>query len=56
MCIVVYRMVRDNHLIDRYYLVSSFVKLMTIESLKSSLKYLHSVAYGDAFLPKSHEF
>ena len=34
-CIVVHRMARHNHLIDRYYLFSSFVKLMMIEYLKS---------------------
>ena len=34
-CIVVHRMARHNHLIDWYHLLSSFVKLMVIESLKS---------------------
>ena len=55
-CIVVHRMARHNHLIDWYYLLSSFVKLMVIESLKSFTKYLHSIAYDKTSLPKSHEF
>ena len=33
--IVVHRMARHNHIIDWYYLLSSFVKLMVTESLKS---------------------
>ena len=34
-CIVLHRMAHHNHLIDAFYLLSSFVKLMAIESLKS---------------------
>ena len=49
-------MARHNHLIDWYYLLSSFVKLMMIESLKSFTKYLHSIAYDKTSVPKSHEF
>ena len=33
-CIVVHRMARHNHLIDLYYLLSLFEKLMVIKSLK----------------------
>ena len=52
-CIVVHRMVRHNHLVDRYYLPSSLVKLIMI---RASHKYLHSIANDKTFLLKSHDF
>ena len=49
-------MARHNHLIESYYLLSSFIKLMVIESQRASLKYLHSIVYDKTSLLKPHEF
>ena len=49
-CIVVHTMAFHNHLIDWYYILSSFAKLMVIDVLRVLLKYFHSIAYDKTSL------